>query len=64
MSSRFDRREMLRKTALAGVGILASRGAIGAEPKSPNEKLNLAFVGAGGRGAVTVRPRGGRIWLG
>lgn len=54
MSSRFNRREMLRNTALAGVGILASRGAIGAEPKSPNEKLNLAFVGAGGRGAANL----------
>jgi hypothetical protein len=54
MSSRFNRREILRNAALAGVGILASRGAVGTEPKSPNEKLNLAFVGAGGRGAANL----------
>lgn len=54
MSSHFNRREMLRNTALTGVGILASRASIGAESKSPNEKLNLAFVGAGGRGAANL----------
>jgi len=54
MSNRFNRREMLRNTALAGAGIWASRGAAGAEPKSPNEKLNLAFVGAGGWGAANL----------
>ena len=52
--SRFNRREVLRNSALAGVGILASRASICAEPKSPNEKLNLAFVGAGGRGAANL----------
>ena len=55
MSSRFNRREMLRNTALAGAGILASRGATGAEPKSPNEKLNLAFVGASASSSSATR---------
>jgi predicted dehydrogenase len=45
---------MLRYTALAGAGMLVSRGAAGAESASPNEKLNLAFVGAGGRGAANL----------
>ena len=54
MSSRLNRREMLTHTALAGVGIFASRSAIGAEARSPNEKLNLAFIGAGGRGVANL----------
>ena len=54
MSNRLNRREMLRNASLAGVGILVSRGAVGAESTSPNETLNLAFVGSGGRGAANL----------
>ncbi|MFW6171176.1 MAG: Gfo/Idh/MocA family protein [Planctomycetota bacterium] len=55
MSNRVSRREMLKNSALAGVGILMSRRARGSESNSPNEQLNLAFVGAGGRGAANLR---------
>ncbi|MBM4016803.1 MAG: Gfo/Idh/MocA family oxidoreductase [Planctomycetes bacterium] len=50
------RRKMLHDTALAGAGavILSSRGLYGAEKKSPNEKLNIAYVGSGGRGAANI----------
>jgi predicted dehydrogenase len=41
---------MFQKAALAGVGFWASRRSVWADIKSPNEKLNLAIVGAGGQG--------------
>lgn len=54
MSTRVNRRQMLRRTALAGVGVWLSRGVSAAAPRSPNEKLNLAFVGCAGRGAANL----------
>ena len=54
MSLRLNRRALLRSTALAGVGTWVSGGIAGAAPTSPNEKLNLAFVGCGGRGAANI----------
>jgi len=55
MSKRLSRREMLRNTSLAGVGVWAS-GRLGlGQGKSPNEKLNIAVVGCGGRGAGNLR---------
>ncbi|NQT84717.1 Gfo/Idh/MocA family oxidoreductase [bacterium] len=50
MADRISRREMLRKTALAGVGLWAARRSVWADIKSPNEKLNVAIIGAGGQG--------------
>jgi hypothetical protein len=50
MMDRLTRREMLRKTALAGVGLWAARRSLRADAKSPNEKLNIAIIGAGGQG--------------
>jgi hypothetical protein len=41
---------MLRKTALAGVGLWATRRSIRADTKSANEKLDIAIIGAGGQG--------------
>ena len=55
MSNRMSRRELLRNSALAGVGLWLSGGATGARAQSPNEKLNLAVVGAGGRGSENLR---------
>jgi len=50
MPNRLTRRQMLRNTTLAGVGVWASgRVGLGKE-KSPNEKLNIACIGVGGRG--------------
>ena len=51
MSNQLNRRDMLRRTALAGAGfwtIFGSQAA--AQSKSPNEKLNIAGIGVGGRG--------------
>jgi len=54
MSNRLNRREMLRSTTLAGVGIWLSGRSAGAESESPNEKLNIAMIGAGGRGGENL----------
>jgi predicted dehydrogenase len=50
MPKRVNRRQWLRGTALAGVGLWLGGGPAGAASRSPSEKLNLAFVGSGGRG--------------
>ena len=50
MANKISRREMLRRTTLSGIGLWATRSSIWAEMKSPNEKLNIAIIGAGGQG--------------
>ena len=55
MSRRSNRRDFLKQTgAVAGAGfwILGSRTNLkgAAKPQSANEKLNIAFIGSGGRG--------------
>ncbi len=51
---RMTRREMLRNTTLAGVGVwMAGARNLRAE-SSPNEKLNIAAIGIGGRGGDDV----------
>lgn len=55
MSNRLDRREMLRNTALAGIGVwTAGRGRAWAAAASPNERLNVAAIGCGGRGGADL----------
>ena len=55
MSNRINRRDMLRNTTLAGVGVwLSGSSSAWAQSKSPNEKLNIAGIGVGGRGAADV----------
>ncbi|MFO0905306.1 MAG: Gfo/Idh/MocA family oxidoreductase [Pirellulales bacterium] len=62
MSQRQDRREFLKRSALAGASLAASHAAAGyfvnplpaAESKSPNERLNLACVGTTGRAGANV----------
>jgi len=55
MSNRISRREALGRVTLAGVGVWVSgSSSVGAESKSPNEKLNIAGIGVGGRGAADV----------
>jgi predicted dehydrogenase len=45
------RRDFLKQTALAGVGFWAAGGLrAAAAARSPNDKLNLALIGVGGRG--------------
>ena len=50
------RRNFLKSSALTGAGALVLPAGIVRGENTPNEKLNLAFLGAGGRGAAN---RGG-----
>jgi predicted dehydrogenase len=51
MSRKTNRRQFLQQTAAAGVGFWVAGGvALGAPAKSPNEKLNIACIGVGGKG--------------
>jgi hypothetical protein len=55
--TRFTRREFLHHSALAaGATVLGSVALAQPEARrvSPNEKLNLAVIGAGGRGATNA----------
>ena len=54
MSRRRDRRDFLKQSALAGAGFWAAAGAAPAESRSANEKLNVALIGCGGRGASNL----------
>ena len=54
MSKQLNRREMLRTTALTGVGVLLSGDIAPAMGNSPNERLNIACVGLGNQGNANV----------
>jgi predicted dehydrogenase len=54
MSGKISRRDFLKNTSLAGAGLLVGSRAIWAEMKSPNEKLNIAGIGVGGRGSGDI----------
>jgi hypothetical protein len=45
-----NRRQFLQQSALAGVGFWVAGGVAVAESKSPNEKINIACIGVGGKG--------------
>ncbi len=47
MTTRLDRRRFLQATSIAGFGILVP----GARGRSPNERLNFACIGVGGKGS-------------
>jgi predicted dehydrogenase len=54
MSPRISRRDMLRTAAVAA-GVWTTYGSLNfAQSKSPNEKLNIAAIGVGGRGGDDV----------
>ena len=53
MSRRTSRRRFLKTTALAGAGFCIVPSVRGAE-QSPNEKLDIAIVGVGGRGGANT----------
>ena len=59
MSNRMNRRELLRNTAWAGIGVWAAgtRNAL-AGRESPNEKLNIAVIGCGGQGGENLNAVG------
>lgn len=54
MTTKMTRRRMLKRASLAGVGLVASQSRAGTEDLSPNNKLNIAFVGAGGQAAFSL----------
>ena len=54
-----SRREFLQTSALAGVGFWVAGGISAAEkPESPNEKLNIACIGVGGKGESDTEQAG------
>ncbi|MCR4413460.1 MAG: Gfo/Idh/MocA family oxidoreductase [Thermoguttaceae bacterium] len=52
--NRFHRRAFLRNSAFAGIGFWTIASNTPAESRSPNEKLNIGIIGAGGRGAANA----------
>jgi len=54
MTHQLTRRDFLKSTALAGAGFWAAHRTVWAGMKSPNEKLNIAGIGVGGRGAGDI----------
>ena len=54
MSPRTNRRDFLKATAVAGLGVWVTGVQGQEESKSPNGKLNVAFVGAGGKGGSNI----------
>jgi predicted dehydrogenase len=59
MARRTNRRQFLKGT-LAGVGFWAAGGVSLADSKSPNEKLNIACIGVGGKGSSDCDQAGGQ----
>src|SRR5262249_7292152 len=51
MKRRTNRRDFLKQTSLAGVGFWVAGGLTLADSKSPNEKVNIACIGVGGKGS-------------
>jgi hypothetical protein len=51
MKSRTNRRDFLKTGALAGAGLMVLRAGVMKAGQSPAEKLNVAVIGCGGRGA-------------
>ena len=60
MSTQIQRRSVLKAAAIAaaGVAVAPTRSLLAAT--APSEKLNLAFIGAGGRGASNVQALAGQ----
>ena len=54
MRHRSSRRAFLSQSAFAGIGIWVASAGTSAESRSPNEKLNIGIIGAGGRGAANT----------
>lgn len=52
------RREFIKTTAVIGAGYFATAGVSAAESNSPNEKVNIASIGVGGKGDSDSRDAG------
>jgi predicted dehydrogenase len=50
MTRRSNRRQFIRATTLAGVGFWVAGGLTRGASKAPNEQLNIACIGVGGKG--------------
>jgi predicted dehydrogenase len=50
MNRRTNRRDFLKQSTLAGVGFWVAGGLARADSKSPNDKINIACIGVGGKG--------------
>ncbi len=55
MKRNTSRRDFLKTSAVAGAGFWVSGSSVVAESKSPNEKLNIAIIGCGGKGYSDMR---------
>jgi hypothetical protein len=55
MSQRMKRRDLFKASAATGLGLMAVRSGVLAAGKSPNDKLNIAAIGAGGRGWENIK---------
>ena len=53
-ASSLSRRDVLKHSALLGAGVFLGTGSRPVFGKGPNEKLNIACIGVGGRGASNV----------
>jgi predicted dehydrogenase len=51
MNKQIERRTFLKSSAAAGAGLMILKSGILKAGQSPNEKLNIAAIGVGGRGA-------------
>jgi len=61
MPRKTSRREFIKTSAAAGAGVasgvwVAGRQVAFGQEKSPNSKLNIAFIGSGGRGGAHLAP--------
>ena len=54
-----NRRLLLKGALAAGAGVWLGTESAGAQSKSPNEKLNIALAGVGGRGGANLQGVGG-----
>ncbi|MGH7224934.1 MAG: Gfo/Idh/MocA family oxidoreductase [Gemmataceae bacterium] len=58
MSRRTNRRQFIQQTGLAGLGFWVAGGLTPAFSRSPNEKLNIAGIGVGGKGSGDIDQAG------
>ncbi|MHC4701828.1 MAG: twin-arginine translocation signal domain-containing protein, partial [Planctomycetota bacterium] len=55
MKDQIKRRTFLKNSAAVGAGLVVLKSGILRAGNSPNEKLNIAVIGVGGRGGANLR---------
>src|SRR5262245_16051673 len=53
-----NRRDFIKTSAVIGAGYFATAGVSAQESKSPNEQVNIASIGVGGKGDSDSRDAG------